>query len=510
MIDEEKNSTDSPDGGENQSPISEEELRELAKNLYSEEDEGDVVRFTSDVIISEDGYSAHITIDAPKGSPISVYRIHDVLAREKIIFGIKKEALTLLASKDVPRGVPVLIAEGIRPLESMDGEVEYLFQRDPKPKVRVDATGRVDYHEVGIIQTVKAEQLIAIRKPPTGGRSGKRVTGEEIDTSTGKEIFLRAGRNTYFKPGDNNRLYAKSKGCVRAGRGGEIEVNKIYTIDGDIDLRTGNIYFDGSVHIRGSVRAGFRVVTTEDLEISGVVEDAALHVGGNLMIRRGAVGSGKRMIQVVGDTHIRFIENQKLVCNGDVYIAEAALNCEVISGGSIILEHGKGVIIGGHIRAKGNIIARTIGNVHYTRTSVYAGYRPQMDDWISEISEALDSEIETRQKIQEAINIMVKNKYTQEGESEGTDYYLMTLQKISSEMDVWVDQARARYDELFEKRNEETKFCSIRVIRKVYPGVYAHIGEGRRKVDEEVSGTLFVYRNGRVIMEESSRSRLNF
>ncbi|MCD8491911.1 MAG: FapA family protein [Geovibrio sp.] len=57
-----------------------------------------------------------------------------------------------------------------------------------------------------------------------------------------------------------------------------------------MDYSTGNIVFNGVVHIRGDVLSGFSVKAEKDIMVEGIVQDATMVAGGSIVIKTGIKG----------------------------------------------------------------------------------------------------------------------------------------------------------------------------------------------------------------------------
>jgi len=457
------------------------------------------------VQLSKDATKAYITVHAPRNEAISIDLVLRALAREKVKLGIRKETLEHLISDRGIRDKPVLIATGKSAQPGDDAEIKYFFDAEPKPRVHINESGAVDYRETGIIQSVKQGQVLAVKTPPTAGVDGITVTGVTIPSKPGKDILLKSGENTNFTDSTQLRLVASKNGSVRGLPNGEVEVTETFEVNGDVDMKCGNIYFEGHVLIKGDVRAGFRVVATKDIEIKGVVEDAEIQSGGNVMIRRGMVGSGRGIIQAMGDVYVKFVENQKIRCNGDVHVAEAVLFGDIACGGSVTVRHGRGVIIGGRICAGKGIDVRILGNIHYTPTTVWASYQPQIDDLLERFQKALAKESNTREKIQEAINKLVQQKMSGDSYRVSGEKQLEELYRNVQNINKWTTTIKKVYSDMFDHRVLSFKDGLIRVSRKAFPGVTMRIGDAKKKLDEELSTGIYIYINGKI--EKSGKLR---
>ena len=72
----------------------------------------------------------------------------------------------------------------------------------------------------------------------------------------------------------------------------KINVETVYTINGDIDLKTGNQFFLGTIIVIGNVEDGFSVKATGNIEVRGNVGKAELSAEGDVIVHQGITGKG--------------------------------------------------------------------------------------------------------------------------------------------------------------------------------------------------------------------------
>lgn len=142
--------------------------------------------------------------------------------------------------------------------------------------------------------------------------------------------------------------------------GGKVFVSDVYEVPADVDNSTGNIEYSGSVTVRGNVKGGFRISAKGDIVVEGIVEDAELYAGGQIIVKRGIHGMGKGVLQAGGNVLCKFIENAKVISGGYVD-SEAILHSQVDAYSDVIVDGKKGFITGGIIRAGNLVSAKTIG-----------------------------------------------------------------------------------------------------------------------------------------------------
>lgn len=80
-----------------------------------------------------------------------------------------------------------------------------------------------------------------------------------------------------------------------------VSVNHHLPVNGDVGVETGNIDFNGSISIRGTVQTGFSVIAKGDISIEGPegVSGAKLikSIDGDVFIRGGIFGLGETRVE---------------------------------------------------------------------------------------------------------------------------------------------------------------------------------------------------------------------
>lgn len=445
---------------------------------------------------STDALEAYLTVRTPPNSSVSIDMLREALEKEKVIEGIKEDVLEELSQARGKRGVPVLVAQGKLPGTGTDAKVEYFFDTDPKPVMQEEKDGRVDFRESNIIQQVSEGQRLAVKTPAMPGEPGITVTGVEVTGKPGTDTPLLRGRGTEFEDEEKLQLKAIRPGSAKVKRNGEVEVSDRHIIEGDVDFESGNVRFNGSVIIEGSVRAGFEVTATRDVEVKGIVEDAKIHCGGNLLLRGGFVGQGKGIVRAAGEVHIKFLENQTVHANGDVYIAEEIVHANVNAGGKLIVKFGKGAIIGGHVVARKGIQAKIFGNIHYVKTVLTAGRDERLDDHLEKLNNLLERKKEMKTRVQEAVNHYVQNKYKDAASFSQTDEeHLQYLYRVMANYDEWFGILAEKQAGLIEQKTALHDETMIIAAQRAFPGVVVEIENLQRKLDKDYNSVAFKIRD---------------
>ena len=209
--------------------------------------------------ISEQEMKAYIQVSPPGagGCDISVETYLSFLRNNRIIYGVKEDFLRDFADRPAFKE-PVCVAEGARPVNGRDAYIQYNFETDQTTlRLREGSNGRVDFKELNIIQNVVEGQPLAKKIPAENGTVGRTVTGKVIPAKSGRDIAIPLGKNVHVGD-DGATIIADMNGQVVVVSG-KINVEPVYTVKGNVDLKTGNIIFLGTVIINGNVEDGFSV-----------------------------------------------------------------------------------------------------------------------------------------------------------------------------------------------------------------------------------------------------------
>ncbi|MEG1165911.1 MAG: FapA family protein, partial [Oscillospiraceae bacterium] len=302
---------------------------------------------------------AYIQIAEPEngGSPPDECDFRTALLRSGVLYGIKDDYIDRLVQHPIYNR-KIKIAQGKQALSGTDGKVSYHFTPifDLAPKI--DEHGVADYKALDFVQNVKKGDLLCDIVQPTAGTTGISITGEPITGSAGKPSGLVCGTNTVLSE-DRTKLYAVCDGQVFLKRK-TVYVRRVLTID-NVDAATGNILFVGSVHVKGDVASGFSVRAGGNIIVDGVVENAILVSGNNIIICGGVKGRGDDMLAAEGSARAPYIENARVRVKGDLY-ADSILNSRVESDRTVRVFGINGKLIGGVCTAGEAVCAKQIGN----------------------------------------------------------------------------------------------------------------------------------------------------
>lgn len=419
---------------------------------------------------------------------VTVYDVLDELRAGGVVFGINREAIeSLLAGQRWDEYVQV--AKGVDPLRGEAGRVEYTFDTSP-PKPQEMEDGKVNLRDIGLIHVVQEGQVLARLIPPKSGIEGTTVTGHEIPAQAGAEAVIKAGKNTCFADGNPHELLAQVTGSVSLVNGA-INVERTFIVTGDVDFSTGNIDFPGDVLIYKDVKCGFRVKAGGKIEVRGVVEDALLEAGGDVLVKGGFEGTGRGLIRSNGNVQVKFIENQTIEAAGSVFIAISSLNARITSGDTIWLNKGVGVVRGGRLCAQGWIVIKVAGNTSYTPTLLEilqeGKINPELEKKELDVT-LLQLEL-ARTRL--ALSLLLRKKPVDREEKKELEAEKVKLCERLEAIRVDLEAAIVKLKEFKSGLPAARSTGCVQILQKAYPGVRVVIGSLKYVLNDDHHRALF-------------------
>jgi len=331
------------------------------------------------VSISADRMKASLSFSPPEGdgTQISVQEVRARVAQAGVVRGIIEERM-LAALDCVARGQPLtghVVAEGEPPRPEASKRVVFHAKLATGKAVALRADGRADYRAQDRISRVSAGELIATVRPRDPAvDDGWDVCGAPVTLTAKAEESLQAGRGVREDiEADGRVLFTAQSAGELIRDGGLLSVLAAHSVEGSVDMSTGNVNFPGNVHVGGSVRSGFVVVAGGILEVGESVEAALLSAGGSITVGQGIKGEGKAILRSRKNIGGVFAEQAVLLAVGDVHLRGPCVRCQVRCNGKFLLDSEKGSLVGGEVRASEGAVLQNIGSPGGTRTIVSFG-----------------------------------------------------------------------------------------------------------------------------------------
>jgi uncharacterized protein (DUF342 family) len=392
----------------------------------------------------------------------------------------------------------VMVAEGKKPVNGRDSYIQYNFETDQtKLKLREGSNGRIDFKDLNIIKNVVENQPLAKKIPPEQGEMGRTVTGKVIPAKNGKDIPLPLGKNVHIGD-DGATIIADINGQVILA-GGKINVEPIYTVRGDVNLKTGNIIFLGTVIINGNVEDGFSVKAAGNIEVNGTVEKAELDAEGDIIVHQGITGKNSGFVRAGHSIWARFIENSVVEAGNMVVVSDGIINSQVDAFKRIVCQGKRAHIVGGRLRASEEINAKILGSpTSGTETICEVGIDPKSKMQLEKLA-ASKEEMETQlDDIQRNLQTLINIKKQRKSLPEEKEAYMRELMDKRQILASDLQKANEDINKIQEFLNTIKVRGKISASSKVYPGVKILIKDAINDVRTEYRAVTFIMEAGLV------------
>jgi len=437
------------------------------------------------------------------GADLTIDSYKSLLVQQRVYYGIKEEFLAEFADRPVYRE-KVEVAEGLRPVNGKDAYIDYKFETDQtKIRLKEGTNGRVNFKELNIIQNVVQNQPLAKKMPPEDGVDGKTVTGKILPARSGIDIPMPLGTNVHVGD-DGDTIVSDINGQVILANG-KINVEPVYTVEGDVNLKTGNIIFLGTVIINGNVEDGFSVKAAGNIEVKGTVARAELDAEGDIIIYQGINGKSGGRIRAGRSLWSRFIENANVEVGNMVVVTDGIINSNVDAIKSIICQGKRANIMGGRLRAGEEINAKVLGNsTSGTETICEVGFDPHSKIDLEHLQAEKAAAEEELDSIKLDLQTLINTKKQRKTLPEDKEAYLQELMDRRQVLTEEMKKAVEGIHKVQEFMSDMQIRGKVSASTKVWPGVKILIRDVREDVRTEYKAVTFVLDNGliRVIKYE--------
>jgi hypothetical protein len=178
----------------------------------------------------------------------------------------------------------------------------------------------------------------------------------------------------------------------------KITVEPVYVVNGDVNLRTGNVLFLGTVLVKGNVDDGFTVKASGNIEVMGSVGRSKLDAEGDVIVHQGIAGKGEGVIRSGKSIWARFVENARCESGDLLVVSDGIMSSRVLSDRKVICKGKRASIVGGQVTAVEEINAKTLGSPSGSETVLEVGFDPRRKEKLAETEQNRD---ELQQKLDE-------------------------------------------------------------------------------------------------------------
>lgn len=279
----------------------------------------------------------------------------------------------------------IKIASGKPAVNGHNSYVQFIKELRQDPGKVVDVLGRMDFRERENILRVQKGEAVAVLIDELLQEDGYTIDGKEIKARFLKKQPLKIGENLSLNPKTNEYCALVDGMVVLTSQ--FLSVKEIWEIEGDVDLNLGNIHYENSVSVKGDILSGMVVECGGNLVVQGVIENAKINVGGDL-ICKGIVGCGDQPVIVKGEVFIDFIENSSLESIKSIHIKKDCINSKLKTT-EMIYSEDKAKIFGGELYASAGMELNSVGNVDFIETKIFLGGNFYLERKMAEVSKGI-------------------------------------------------------------------------------------------------------------------------
>jgi uncharacterized protein (DUF342 family) len=344
---------------------------------------------------------------------------------------------------------------------------------------------------------VVESQPLAKKIPPEKGSPGRTVTGNQLPARDGKDIALPLGKNVHVGE-DGVTVIADMSGQVVEANG-KINVEPVYTVNGNVSLKTGNIIFLGTVVVNGNVEDGFSVKAAGNIEVHGTVEKAELDAEGDIIVHQGITGRGNGIIRAGKTLAARFIENTAIEAGDGVIASDGIIKSRVDAGKRILCQGKRATIVGGRLRAGEEINAKILGSsTASTETVCEVGVDPKIKELIAQFTETKADLEKQLEEIKLNMQTLVNIKKERKSLPDDKEAYLQSLDEKRVEIVTDLGKIAEEIQNAQDRLGNLQVRGRVSASSRVYPGVRIMIKDAIEDVRSEYRAVTFVLGDGLV------------
>lgn len=288
------------------------------------------------------------------------------LSKAKVVHGFdeKNIAEAVIMIKEKQNVISKIVAVGEQPKLAVDPFLHATFL-DRRPIL--DTERVINLRDAQNLQIVGPGEVVAEIRYRQAAVAGTTVFGEKVPAPAPDIGNIAAGDGVERR--DDGKYYSTIQGMPKV-EGTQVWVEKAYIHTGDVNLKSGNIYFDGPVLIQGSIDGGATVVAGGDLTVMGVIGAAYVRTKGQLQALQGINTGGKGVIYASAGLTADFIDNSKVICQDNMVVSKSILNSDIVCGGQVEV---RGILAGGSISTFNDLVVDKLGFARGAKTLCLIG-----------------------------------------------------------------------------------------------------------------------------------------
>jgi uncharacterized protein (DUF342 family) len=476
------------------------------------------------LVVSDDLMTVTLTLIPPQGGNAKGPAVVDAMREQGIVHGILQAELNAALAAGVCE--KLVIARGEWPVEgspcyftSLLEDEEEEEEEEAEDEEGEDGEEAVDdrfsiikFRDLGFLLLVNPGDHLMRRTPPVTGTPGIDVKGNPVPARPMHEIrWNEKILGAEPDPEDPHLLVATVSGQPVVISNG-VTVNPVVEVE-NVDFSTGNIDFNGTITIKGDVKAGMVLKVTGDVIVKGLVEAAEIHAGGNVSVTGGIIGHAATQASTLstattqpvatarvicqGSLQALFVESAYIQAGGSILIKGNARQSEMYSGTQIAVGKGSGnkigQIVGGRTHATNLIHACWAGTSNGTKTDLQVGSDPFLATQLANSEATYKRKLEEIDQVIKLLAFLKANPAKAAGgmgeKAEATRRRLLGESKALFEEQTALKEKMISIDQ-----------ARIKVTKGIYEGVEVRIGKNLWAVPNDLGAGTIQIKNGTIAL----------
>lgn len=439
--------------------------------------------------MSEDKMQLTLTLTPPMGGQSKAVQVIKAIQELGVQHGLKHNELREAIRQGHCENL--LVAEGTWPILGNPVEFKNYLEELEQELAEVDENAFIKYSDLGHLLLVKPGDKLMRRIPPTAGKDGVDLLGNMVPTRPIIDANFNSGcSGTKFDENDPDLLLAAIPGQPKLLSNG-VKVNNVIEIE-NIDLSTGNVEFDGTIHIAGDVKSGMKLHATGDIFINGMIEAAEVIAGGDISVKGGILGAADSsstpqndinnnikaaIISKRGSVLAMFAQNISISARKAILVTGNCTQCDMKAGDEIIVGKEKslknGQIIGGIAQAMRMVKAVSIGSHSAGATKLLLGDDPTWGDKVYEKEKEISARTDEFEMTVKLLNHLKQEKKKKPESVKDED-----IVKTDAQRAEMIDHIKVLNTELQKLKDDHIALEDVRVevLSQLYEGTEIRIG----------------------------------
>lgn len=325
------------------------------------------------------------------------------------------------------------------------------------------------------------DRILSLKKAPDG-HDGHDVFGNILVSTSAQTVEEPEHDETIAREtmGEETFFTARVSGEVLI-TGNRYSVANTKSLTCDIDDKTGDIVFPGSLELVGNIASGRSVKAGEKLTVTGSAAASLAYAEDSVRMNGGIKGTGRGTVWAKREIHITWAENARILAGQTVRVDKFCFQCTVKTNEQLLMKGLPGVLLGGNIRATKGIEVMELGSAKTIRTSISFGQNYLVSD-----------KIEVSERELEQIRVTVEKIDAEMEKTPTTSPRIHELRRKKLELLKRKEKLTVRIFTL--KEQFETHYIShIRVENTVYPGVVLESHGRYYEVREPKQHVVFIF-----------------